>query len=259
MMNYTEKQTNTPTENCETKTRTAVEASSSTFDPNFVSMISQKLRTPLNSVHGFIDLLLKGHMGQLNEEQQTYLGYTQEGVQQLISIVEDSLFIAHADVGQFEIKQQRVDLYDIATSVITIMQPQAKKAEVALILDVPKATSHLYIDPQRMHQVLINLVSNAIKFTPPEGTVTIRSRQHDKYFDSISVIDTGLGISPADRAHIFERFYQSSRMRHSKIGGCGLGLTIAKLIVERHGGTINYRSVPNQETTFSFTIPRYIA
>ncbi len=222
---------------------------------NFVSMVSHELRTPLNSVHGFIDLLLQGHMGELSEEQSLYLGYAQEGVQQLVSIVEDILFMTRSDLGQFEVKQQEVHLLSLVRQVIRSLHPQAHKAEVVLVSDVPADVSLLYIDPQRIKQVLNNLVTNAIKFTPPGGTVTISARLHDERFAMILVADTGYGIPVEDRPHIFERFYQSNHSQQSKMGGYGLGLSIARLIVEQHGGTIGFDTVVNKGTTFYFTVP----
>lgn len=225
---------------------------------NFVSMVSHELRTPLNSVHGFIDLLLQGHMGELTREQHTYLGYAQEGVQQLVSIVEDILFMTRSDLGQFEIKQQEVHLQSLARQVFRTLQNQAAKAEVVLSCpDIPAHAPPLYADPQRIKQVLSNLVTNAIKFTPPGGIVTVKVHQHNEQFAMISVTDTGYGIHPEDRRHIFERFYQSNHSQQSKMGGYGLGLSIAKLIIEQHGGTITVDTVVNQGTTFSFTVPLY--
>lgn len=224
---------------------------------NFVSMVSHELRTPLNSVHGFIDLLMQGHMGELNEEQHTYLGYAQEGVQQLISIVEDILFMTRSDLGQFEIKQEEVQFRVLVQQVLSSLQVQASKAEVALSYDIPTSSPSLSIDPQRIRQVLINLLANAIKFTPPGGTITVRSRRHDERTEMISVSDTGYGIPVQDRQHIFERFYQSNHMLQSKMGGYGLGLSIAKLIVEQHGGTIGFDTIINKGTTFYFTVPLY--
>src|SRR5437764_417258 len=150
---------------------------------NFVSMVSHELRTPLNSVNGFIDLLLQGHMGDLNVEQKKYLGYAQEGVQQLMSIVEDILFMTRSDVGQFEVKQQpEVNLHVLVRQVVTSLEPQARKAGVVIDKDIPMPSPLLYVDPQRMKQVLNNLVTNAIKFTPPEGTVIIRARPYNERF-----------------------------------------------------------------------------
>ncbi len=224
---------------------------------NFVSMVSHELRTPLNSVHGFIDLLLQGHMGDLNEEQRTYLGYAQEGVQQLISIVQDILFMTRSDLGQFESKQQEVQLRILVRQVVSGMQPQASKASVVLNADIPADMPLLYIDPQRIKQVLNNLVSNAIKYTPPGGTITISASTLSDEWVMISVIDSGYGILTEDRPHIFERFYQSNQREQSRMGGYGLGLSIARLIVEQHGGTINFESVLEKGTTFYFTVPVY--
>lgn len=224
---------------------------------NFVSMVSHELRTPLNSVHGFIDLLLQGHMGDLNEEQRTYLGYAQEGVQQLISIVQDILFMTRSDLGQFEIKQQEVQLRILVRQVVSGMQPQASKASVVLNADISTDIPLLYVDPQRIKQVLNNLISNAIKYTPPGGTITISASALGEDWVMISVIDTGYGILTEDRAHIFERFYQSNQREQSRMGGYGLGLSIARLIVEQHGGTISFESVLEKGTTFYFTVPVY--
>jgi signal transduction histidine kinase len=222
---------------------------------NFVSMVSHELRTPLNSVHGFIDLLLQGYMGEMTEEQQLYLGYTAEGVQQLISIVEDILFMTRSDLGQFEIKQQEVQLFDLITQVLRSLQPQASKAEVNLLVDIPETLPMLYVDPQRFKQVLNNLLINAIKFTPPSGSVTIAVSIYDSRFMLISVTDTGYGIQPEDRQHVFERFYQSNHRQQSKMGGYGLGLSIAKLIVEQHGGFIDFVTTIDKGSTFYFTLP----
>ncbi len=234
---------------------------------NFVSMVSHELRTPLNSVHGFIDLMMQGHMGSLNEEQRKYLGYAQEGVQQLMAIVEDILFMTRSDSGQFEMKCQKVNVRVLAKQVVTSLKLQAMKATVILEKDLPEQTPLLYADPQRMKQVLNNLVTNAIKFTPPYGTVTIRVELHPTRPDMVlfSVIDTGDGIPLEDQPHVFERFYQSNHAMQSKMGGYGLGLSIARLIVEQHGGEIYFASRPqslekNDEahgTIFYFTAPLY--
>ena len=224
---------------------------------NFVSMVSHELRTPLNSVHGFIDLLLQGHMGELTAEQQKYLSYAQEGVQQLISIVEDILFMTRSDSGQFEIKQQEVNSLTLVRQVMSSLQIQARKAEVALHYEVPSPAPRLFADPQRMKQVLSNLVTNGIKFTPPGGTVTIEVHPYDERLVMFSVSDTGYGILAEDQGHVFERFYQSNHSQQSKMGGYGLGLTIARLIVEQHGGSIDFDSIPGKGSTFYFTAPRY--
>lgn len=224
---------------------------------NFVSMVSHELRTPLNSVQGFVDLLIQGHMGKLNSEQKKYLGYAQQGVQQLIAIVEDILFLTRSDVGQFEIRPRKTSFRVLARQIISSMELQARKASVILRRDIASPMPDLSVDPQRMKQVLDNLLTNAIKFTPPGGTVTLRACLYDEHSAMISVSDTGYGISEEDRPHIFERFYQSENSRQSRIGGYGLGLAIAKLIVEQHGGAIHFETELDHGTTFFFTAPLY--
>jgi signal transduction histidine kinase len=222
---------------------------------NFVSMVSHELRTPLNSVHGFIDLLMQGHMGELTPEQKRYLGYAQEGVQQLMAIVEDILLLTRSDSGQFEMRQEEVNLLTLAKQALRGLQPQAQKAEVVLSHEIASPPPILYADPQRIMQVLNNLLTNAIKFTPPGGLVTLRARLYNEHFALVSVQDTGYGIAPEDRQHVFERFYQANHHLQSKMGGYGLGLTIAKLIVEQHGGQIYFDTTVNKGTTFYFTVP----
>jgi PAS domain S-box-containing protein len=225
---------------------------------NFVSMVSHELRTPLNSVHGFVDLLLQGYLGKLNEEQHKYLSYVQEGVLQLVSSVEDILFLTRSDAGQFEMKEEKVDFELLSKQVVNSLLPQALKAQVKIKEDISIHGPLLYSDSQRMKQVLNNLVLNAITFTPPDGSVTISVLPYDERFVMVSVSDTGYGIPSEDQPHIFERFYQSNHALQSKMGGYGLGLSIAKLIIEQHGGEINFHSVINEGTTFYFTAPLLI-
>jgi two-component system phosphate regulon sensor histidine kinase PhoR len=146
-------------------------------------------------------------------------------------------------------------LRTLVLQVIRTLQPQALKAEVILSYDVVTDLPLLSADPQRLKQVLNNLVANAIKFTPPGGTVTVSARREDSTFVKIFVKDTGYGIPVEDRQHVFERFYQSNHSMQSKMGGYGLGLSIAKLIVEQHGGAIGFDTVVNRGTKFYFTIP----
>jgi PAS domain S-box-containing protein len=226
---------------------------------NFVSMVSHELRTPLNSVHGFIDLLLTGHMGELNENQRLYLGYANEGVAQLLSLVEDILFMTRSDSGEFQIVQQQVNIEPLVQQVLDSMRAQAEKSQIILSYEVSAPPPLLYADPRRVKQVLTNLVGNAIKFTPPDGRVMVRVEpdRDDPQMTRIAVSDTGFGIAPEDQPHVFERFYQANHSMQSKMGGSGLGLTIARLIVEQHGGRIWFDTTPNKGTTFYFTLPLY--
>jgi signal transduction histidine kinase len=228
-------------------------------DGGFVSMVLHELRTPLNSLDGLINLFRQGDLGELTEQQLLYLGYAKEAVGQLTSVVEDILLVMRSDAGQFEIRPEGMDFRALAKQVVTSLQTQAREANVGLNRDIPHSSPLLYVDPLRIKQVLSNLVTNAIKFTPQGGTVTLRARQVDDRFVKIFVSDTGVGISPEDQPYVFERFYQSTRHQRSKASGYGLGLSIAKLIVEQHGGEIGFETVLNKGTTFYFTVPLYRA
>jgi signal transduction histidine kinase len=226
---------------------------------HFVSMVSHELRTPLNSVHGFIELLLRGQMGPLNDTQREYLGYASEALQQLLSLAEDVLFMARSDAGHFEIRLQQVNVEVLAQQVLESLLPLARKAEIVMSKEIELPAPLLHADPQRIKQVLANLVGNAIKFTPPGGTVILRAcpDPDDPQMALLSVKDTGFGIAPEDQPHVFERFYQATHSMQSRMGGYGLGLTIARLIIEQHGGRIWFETVPNRGTTFYFTLPLY--
>jgi signal transduction histidine kinase len=221
----------------------------------FVSTISHELRAPLYSVNGFISLLMQGEVGELAQQQKTYLGYAQEGIKQLSSLVEDILFIARSDAGQFEIKREKARLYTLIRQVLITFQPQARKAGITLHSEIRSTLPPLHVDPHRLIQVLNNLVTNAIKFTDPGGKVVVSAHQYNEEFVLISVADTGYGIVPEDHQQVFERFYQSNHPQQAKVGGYGLGLSIARVIVEQHGGFIDFETIFNQGTTFFFTMP----
>ena len=153
-----------------------------------------------------------------------------------------------------------VDIHEGIDSTLLILQHRLKPKQDKFGIQIIKEYGRLplvecYVG--QLNQVFMNLLTNAIKFTPPEGTVIIRARPYDEQFALISVIDTGFGIPVEDRQHVFERFYQSNHMQQSKMGGYGLGLSIAKLIVEQHGGMIDFESSTEKGTTFFFTAPLY--
>ncbi len=221
---------------------------------NFISMVSHELRTPLNTINGFLSIVLDEHVGSLNERQREFLGYVRSSADQLIMLVNDILFISRADTGRFALRCAELDLPDLLAQVIRDAGPVADKLEVALHRRVPHRLPKLWADAGRLHQVLMNLIHNALKFTPPGGSITLSARRAGEMAE-ISVADTGCGVPFEDQPRVFERFYQSENALLVKHGGFGLGLTIAKLIVEQHGGHIWLQSEPERGSTFRFTIP----
>ncbi|HEV7126264.1 MAG TPA: PAS domain-containing sensor histidine kinase [Ktedonobacterales bacterium] len=221
---------------------------------HFMSMVSHELRTPLNSINGFLEIVLEGQAGLLNPKQEEFLTYAHMGTHQLMTLVEDTLFISRADTGQFKLRFDTVAIPDLIAQTVRNCLTAAQRAEVELCVRLPDALPTLFADEFRLQQVLSNLINNAIKFTPPHGVVTVRVEVWPSDL-CIDVCDTGEGVPLEEQLRIFERFYQSASPTHIKTGGYGLGLAIAKLIVQQHGGRIWVTSGPNEGATFSFTIP----
>lgn len=221
---------------------------------NFISMVSHELRTPLNTISGFLSIVQDEHVGALNERQREFLGYVRTSADQLITLVHDILFVSKADTGQFELRCAELGLADLIAQVLRDAGPSAARLDVLLHGRVSRRFPRLWADAGRLHQVLLNLIHNALKFTPPGGSITISARRAGEMAE-ISVADTGCGVPFEDQPRIFERFYQSENALLVKHGGFGLGLTIAKLIVEQHGGRIWLQSKPEHGSTFRFTIP----
>jgi PAS domain S-box-containing protein len=223
---------------------------------NFISMVSHELRTPLHSINGFLSIVLEEHVGVLNERQREFLEYIHNSTEQLKTLVDDILFISRADTGRFELRCSDFWLQNLMMVVLREAEPNTRKLGVNLENQVPGQLPKLWADEGRLQQVFRNLINNALKFTPPDGVITIRARQVDEMAE-ISISDTGCGIPFEDQSRVFERFYQSNNTLLVKHGGFGLGLTIAKLIVEQHGGCISLQSAPEQGSTFTFTIPLF--
>lgn len=221
---------------------------------NFISMVSHELRTPLNSINGFLEIVLEGQVGALNPRQQEFLEYAHTSTQQLTTLVEDVLFISRADAGQFSLRLAHVEIAKLLEDLIQTLQPAAEKAEARLALSAADDLPATQADPLRLQQVLTNLINNALKFSPAEGVVRVAVERRGPEL-LFAINDQGRGVAPEDHARIFERFYQSDSNVRSRTGGYGLGLSIAKLIVEQHGGRIWVDSQPGEGATFSFTLP----
>jgi two-component system phosphate regulon sensor histidine kinase PhoR len=217
-------------------------------------MVSHELRNPLNSINGFLEIVLEGHVGTLTPRQEEFLDYARMSTHQLMTLVEDILFISRADTGQFKLRIAAVSLAELTTHLMIQFRPVAERAEVSLTFAIPDDLPTVYVDQLRIQQVISNLINNAIKFTPPGGTVEVHASATADTV-TLEVSDTGAGIPIEDHERIFERFFQSAANSLTQAGGYGLGLSIARLIVQQHGGHIWVRSAPGQGSIFAFTIP----
>ncbi|MFH1678177.1 MAG: ATP-binding protein [Candidatus Omnitrophota bacterium] len=226
----------------------------------FVANVSHELRTPLATIQQNITLLTEGLPGVLNEAQMKFLNISQNNIKRLRRLINDLLDSAAIEAGKFHIRLSKVDINERINNVVTFLSKWAQTKNISIKTDLPPESEFLEIDKDRIEQVLTNLISNAVKFTPEGGGVFISAVKRDQAEDipqgaiEISVRDTGPGIAPDDIGKIFQKFERGSAV-NSGIGGTGLGLTICKEIIKMHGGKIWVESKLNEGSKFSFLLP----
>jgi PAS domain S-box-containing protein len=220
----------------------------------FVATVSHELRTPLTSIVGFVDLLLAGDAGPLSDTARRYLEIVVGNGERLTAIINDLLDVSRLEAGKIKLNRTPLDLARAAENVAAGFGPQIAAKGQTLRLDLPADLPRAWADPERIAQVLANLVSNAHKYTPEGGTITVAIRREDELLH-VSVADTGVGLSADERARLFTKFYRVDKSASRQAGGTGLGLAITRALVELHGGTIGVESAPGRGSTFSFTLP----
>ncbi len=220
----------------------------------FVSTVSHELRTPMTSIKGYTDLLVMGAVGELNETQQRFLKIIQQNADRLTSLINDLLDISRIETGRIELNMMPVDMGELIRSVAASMAGQAAQHGLTMNVHVDEDLPLIMADQDRLTQVLVNLVGNAILYTDPGGRVDIRAYSVESAI-VVEVADTGIGIRPEDLNKIFDRFYRGESERVQQCQGTGLGLAIVKSFVEMHGGRIWVESEPGKGSTFTFTLP----
>jgi signal transduction histidine kinase/HAMP domain-containing protein len=220
----------------------------------FLASMSHELRTPLNAVIGFSEVLLDRMFGELNPKQDEYLQDIVTSGRHLLSLINDILDLAKIEAGRMELEITDFDLPQAIDNSITLVRERAARRAITLAIDVDPRLGEIKGDERKVKQVLLNLLSNAIKFTPEGGRVEVQAALADG-FAEISVIDTGVGIAPADHETVFEEFRQVGSDYAKKHEGTGLGLTLSRRFVELHGGKIWVKSELGRGATFTFTLP----
>ena len=219
----------------------------------FIATASHELRTPLTSILGYLEALREGDAGELTPEQERFLDVIARNGERLRHLVDDLLDVARADAGQLALAMGEVDLSEVVAEACQAARPVAAERGIALRVDAP-AGAAVTGDRTRLGQVVDNLVSNALKFTPSGGTVAVTvARSGGEVVCEVS--DTGVGIPAAEQERLFERFYRGSRAATDAVQGSGLGLAIAKMIVEGHGGGIALASEEGVGTRVRVTLP----
>jgi signal transduction histidine kinase len=215
----------------------------------FVALISHDLRTPLTSIMGYIELTLDE---QLEPGTRAYLEVVSRSSQRLLRLVDDLLFVARLQSGRLDLAPTRLDLTEIAQQAAQEARARADAKDLHLVVSTNGSVA-VDVDRGRIFQLLDNLVSNAIKFTPDGGTVEIRVAGGDRAV--LEVCDTGMGFTETEAARVFERFYRTERAVERQVPGTGLGLFIAYAITEAHGGTISAHPRAGGGAVFRVELP----
>lgn len=242
---------------------------------NFLATVSHELRTPLTSVIGYSEMLLEGLAGDLSEEQRDYVRTIMEKGENLLQIITSILDISKIESGKVTLSPVEADLAEVARSSVTTIHPQAQKRGLNVELDVAAELPRVPADRDKIRQCLVNLLANALKFTPKGGTVTLSVERYtgprrnrtdedrgfalfeprENHFVKLSVRDSGIGI-PADKLErVFDTFYQVDNSSTREYGGTGLGLSIVKSYVEAHGGEVWVDSEEGKGSVFSILLP----
>jgi signal transduction histidine kinase len=221
----------------------------------FLATVTHELRTPLHSIISYGAFILDGFDGQLTDEQTAHIQIMVRSAEDLSHLVGDMLDLSKIEADRLEIKIESLSLEQCLTDVVNQIKPIAGNKGLYLTLDLEDALPMVLADSIRLRQIVINMVSNALKFTE-NGGVTVQAKMLYGYdMLRVSVTDTGIGISPAALGYIFEAFRQADGSTTRRFGGTGLGLTIARKLIELQGGEVAVESTLGEGSTFSFTLP----
>jgi len=220
----------------------------------FLAMITHELKTPLVPIQGYADILLSEHLGKLTDKQKERISIIKSSSETLLALISDLLDAQKLELGQLKIRKENVNIKDTVTNAIKLFLPQAQKNKIELISNIQDLS--IEHDPERIKQVITNLIKNSLTAVEPEkGKIEITMKELPQAIQ-ISVKDNGMGIPIDKQSNLFKKFYQVDATLTRERGGSGLGLSICKGILENHGGTITVKSIPKQETIFTFTLPK---
>jgi two-component system, NarL family, sensor histidine kinase BarA len=220
---------------------------------NFLATMSHELRTPLTSVIGYSEMMLEGLGGSLTQEQREYVQIIMEKGESLLQLITSILDITKIEAGRIRLVMSEVDVGQLMKDAVATVMPHARKKGLSLVCE-PGELPRVQCDREKMRQCLINLVNNAVKFTPQNGTITVGAEPQGERI-ALYVRDTGIGISDENQAHIFETFFQVDGSSTREYGGAGLGLAIVKSFVEAHSGEVKVTSRPTEGAVFTMVLP----
>jgi len=220
----------------------------------FISLVSHELRTPLSSVSGYMDMILDGDAGDINEEQKDYLGVAKRNVDKLTKLVTDLLTVSRIEAGAIKLNLEPLNLADVIRDTVENLRPQFNLKNQHVTLETPNEDTSVNGDAERLGQVFTNLLSNAQKYTPNEGYITVKLGV-EEHMIRVDVKDTGIGLTKEDLQKLFTKFFRSRDSEAQQITGVGLGLWITRSLVEMHGGEISVTSEYGKGSTFTVFLP----
>jgi PAS domain S-box-containing protein len=229
----------------------------------FVATVSHELRTPMTSIKGYTDLLANGAVGAVSPQQHRFLEVVRSNTERMISLVNNLIAVSEMDQGPHQLELKPVDMAQVIAEAAQAIRGPAQARQLDLMVDVPPDLYPALGDRQRLRQVLDNLLDNACRYTPPNGRITVWAAEalvqdkagHPTRCVVVNIRDTGVGVAEQEQDKIFEKFYRADNPLSIEAGGTGMGLAIAKSLVEAHGGQIWVESEPGAGSTFSFVVP----
>ncbi len=224
---------------------------------DFLASVTHELKSPLTSLIMYVDLFLEGAAGELTEKAEKFLKIMARSSKRLSRFIDDLLDMAKIERGKMEIKKESLEILPIVSEIAELIKPQADEKDIEIAMNIPDNLPLVFVDGDRTRQIITNLLSNSIKFTPEKGKISIKIQDEKEHFQ-VSISDTGIGIPPEQIGKIFDKFEQVKEIRERVKGpkGTGLGLAIVKSIVEAQGGKIWVESEVDKGSTFYFTLPK---
>ena len=222
----------------------------------FVANVSHELRTPLTSIKGFVETLLDGAYKDPKISKR-FIKIIFDETDRLHRMIDELLDLSQLETNKLKLNMKDVDLKEMIDEIRLIFMKRLEESNIAFSQNIPEALPKVAADPDWLRRIFINLIDNAIKYTPPGGKITVEAEDSDKYI-KVQVADTGIGISEEDLPRVFERFYRVDMARSRQVGGAGLGLSIVKHAIKSLGGEITVESKPGKGTKFILTFQKYI-
>ncbi|MFA5068688.1 MAG: ATP-binding protein [Candidatus Omnitrophota bacterium] len=221
---------------------------------DFVANVSHELRTPISNIKGYAETLLDGALDD-KKHAKDFISIMHNNADRLEALISDLLELAKIESGKLNLNLKPLTFRLIAERVVSGLAKQASKKSIYISIDIPDDIPKILADENKITQVLLNLIDNAVKYTPEKGAISVTSKEKNK-FVQVNVSDTGVGIAEEHQKRIFERFYRVDKARSQDPGGTGLGLSIVKHIIQAHGGEVSVQSMAGAGSAFTFTIPK---